>query len=72
MNKTQEKAIQAAVKTGFTFAGDSIFSTYAQAKRALNSLVRLGYLEAETDKDGRTEYKPTDFARDFVKYGIIA
>ena len=71
MNKTETKAIQIAVKTGFTFSGDAIFSSYAQAKRTLNSLVRAGYLSAENDRDGRTEYKPTDAARDFVNYGIM-
>lgn len=70
MNKTEYKAIAEAVKSGFTFTGDSIFSTFAQAKRALNSLARKGYLEAETDKEGRTQYLPTKQAIDFIKYGI--
>lgn len=72
MNKTESKAIKTAVKSGFTFVGDSIFSTYTQGKRALNSLVRAGYLEATTDKEGRTEYTPTEAARYFVQYGIEA
>lgn len=72
MNKTEIATVKNAVRTGFTFSGDSIFRTFAQAKRALSSLVRQGYLTAHTDTEGRTEYKPTDAARDFVTYGITA
>lgn len=71
MNKTEIKAIKIAVKDGFTFAGDSFFSTYIQAKRTLNSLVRNGYLMVEKDIEGRTSYIPTDAAHDFVQYGIF-
>lgn len=72
MTKIEAKTIKTAVKAGFTFSGDSIFSSYTQAKRTLNSLVRGGYLKAETDDDGRTAYVPTDAARDFSQYGITA
>lgn len=70
MNKTEKNVVINAAKTGFTFAGDSIFSSFIQAKRALNSLVRQGYLAKKEDKEGRIEYIPTEQAFDYIKYGI--
>lgn len=72
MTKIQIKALRDAVKTGFTFVGDSIYSTRTQARRAINSLVREGYLEPKVDSDGRTEYLPTELAWDFVRWGVPA
>lgn len=65
MNKTEKKAINNIVKFGFTFYGDNIFSTFTQAKRCLDGLVRKGYATKEGD-----EFKPTEAAKDFVKHGI--
>lgn len=70
MNKTEIKTVNSAVKHGFTFTGDSFFSSFIQAKRTVNSLIRKGYLIAKSDARGFTEYLPTETARDFVKYGI--
>lgn len=64
MNKTEKKAINNIVKFGLTFYGDDIFSTFTQAKRCLDGLVRKGY----ATKEGN-EFKPTRAALDFVKYG---
>lgn len=72
MNKIEAKTVNVAVRTGFTFAADSHFVGYMSARRTLNSLVRKGYLVAKTYKDGRTEYEPTEAARDFVQHGIAA
>lgn len=69
LNATQKQAIASAVKTGFTFAGDSFFKTFRSAKIALTSLVAAGYLTEKKDEYG-VSYLPTEAARDFVAYGI--
>ena len=56
MNKTEAKVMETVSKSGFTFKGDSIFTSYAQASRAINGLVKKGLLAASIDKDGRTSY----------------
>jgi 3-methyladenine DNA glycosylase Tag len=56
MNKTEQKVMESVKKSGFTFKGDSIFASYAQASRAINGLVKKGLLVAASDKDGRTSY----------------
>ena len=56
MNKTEAKIMETVSKSGFTFKGDSIFTNYAQATRAINALVKKGLLVAASDKDGRTSY----------------
>ena len=71
LNRVEAKAVQEAVKHGFTFAGDSIFATYNSAMRCLKSLVRNGYLLKVEAGEG-VQYVPTDAARDYVKYGILA
>lgn len=71
MTKVEKQTIQSAVKFGFTFSGDSFFSSYLQAKRVLNKLVKQGYLTIKKDeRENKSEYLPTKEARDFVKYGI--
>ena len=65
LNKTEIAAINEMIKTGFTFYGDAMFDTFNKAKRCLDGLVRKGY----AIKEG-SEFKATDSARDFVKYGI--
>lgn len=45
MNATEKKAVAAMNKTGFTFYGDAMFRTFAQAKRCLDGLVRKGFAE---------------------------
>lgn len=69
MNATQKTAIETAVKTGFTFASDSVFKSVRSGKQAITSLVNAGYLEEEKNEFG-TQYNPTKAARDFVTYGI--
>lgn len=71
LNATQKQALNNAVKTGFTFAGDSFFKSYRSAKAALNSLVTAGFLLEEKDEYG-TSYKPTDAGRDFVEFGFVS
>ena len=65
LNKTEKKTINNIVKYGFTFYGDNLFSTFTQAKRCLDGLVRKGYALKDGD-----EFKPTEAAKYFVKYGI--
>lgn len=71
MNATQKETIKAAVKTGFTFKGDSHFKTFRSAKTAITALVKSGYLVAEQNSFG-TQYVPTLAAKDLVTYGIEA
>jgi hypothetical protein len=69
MNATQKKAVQVAVKHGFTWMNDSIFKSFRAGKTCINSLVSLGYLVKEETRHG-IQYVPTEAARDFVTYGI--
>ncbi len=63
MNKTQKAALEKALQSGFTFAGDSCFATFRSAKAALTALVRSGHLVAEENEFG-TQYVPTAQARE--------
>ena len=45
MTATEKKAIAVMNKTGFTFYGDAVFRTFAQAKRCLDGLARKGLCE---------------------------
>lgn len=69
MNTIEKKAIQSAVKHGFTFKNDSFFTTFNQGNRVINKLVKKGYLVTKENEYG-TEYTPTIAALDFVKYGL--
>lgn len=69
MNKLEIKAIQSAVKHGFTFKNDSFFSNYNQGNRTINSLVKKGYLDVKVNEYGK-EHTPTTAALDFIKYGL--
>lgn len=66
LNATEKKAINYMVETGFTFYGDAIFTTFIQAKRCLDGLVRKGYATKSENM-----FVGTEFSTDFVKYGII-
>jgi hypothetical protein len=68
MNAMQAKAIKTAVKSGFTYAGDSIFTSLRAGKAVINALVSGGFLEFEANGFGG-QYVPTSKARDFVAYG---
>lgn len=68
MNATQIKAVKTAVKSGFTYAGDSIFKSVRAGKQAIAALVAGGFLEFEANEYGG-QYIPTNKARDFVMYG---
>lgn len=68
MNATQIKAVNEAVKTGFTYAGDSIFKSLRSGKTAIAALVASDFLTFEENAYGG-QYVPTNKARDFVKYG---
>jgi len=65
LNKTEVHAINEMTHSGFTFYGDAIFTTFKQAKRCLDGLVRKGYAEKFDN-----EFRATPAAKDFVKYGI--
>jgi len=65
LNKTEVKAINEMIQSGFTFYGDAIFTTFKQAKRCIDGLVRKGYAEKFDN-----EFRATPAAQDFVKYGI--
>ena len=69
MNKVETKAIQSAVKHGFTFKNDSFFTNWSQGNRTINALVKKGYLEVKVNKYGE-EYTPAKAALDFIKYGL--
>lgn len=71
LNKTQIKAVSAAVKTGFTYNADSVYSSVAAGKKAINSLVKEGFLLFEDNSYGG-QYVPTDKAYTYVKYGKYA
>ena len=65
LNKTEVKAINEMIQSGFTFYGDAIFTTFKQAKRCIDGLVRKGYAEKFDN-----EFRATPAAQDFVKCGI--
>ena len=65
LNKTEVKAVNEMTQFGFTFYGDAIFTTFNQAKRCLDGLVRKGYAEKFDN-----EFRATPAAKDFVKCGI--
>lgn len=71
MNATQTKAVNEAVKAGFTYAADSIFKSVRAGKQAINALVADGYLELEANDFGG-QYIATDKARTFVRFGKFA
>ena len=52
MTKIQTKAMNTIQKHGFTFLGDSIFTSYTQARRCMNGLVRMGMVQANADDFG--------------------
>ncbi len=52
MTKIQTKAMQTIQAQGFTFLGDSIFSTFVQARRCMNGLVRMGMVKVNNDEFG--------------------
>ena len=56
MTKTETKAVNAIVKTGFSFYGDNLFTSFIQAKRCLDGLVRKGYLIMESDDFGKSPW----------------
>jgi hypothetical protein len=68
LNATQKKTIKEAVKSGFTYYGDSFFTSLAAGKRAINSLQHSGFLVFESNDYGG-QYRPTQKALDFVEYG---
>lgn len=71
MDTTQTKALKEAVKSGFTYVGDSIFKSVRAGKVAIGALVSEGFLEFEQNAFGG-QYVPTNKARDFVAYGPLA
>lgn len=71
MNATQITAVNAAVKTGFTYAADSLFKSVRAGKAAISALVADGFLEFEANEFGG-QYVPTDKARTFVQFGKFA
>jgi len=66
LNKTEVNAINEMTHSGFTFYGDAIFTTFKQAKRCLDGLVRKGYAEKFDN-----EFRATPAAKDFAEYGIV-
>ena len=70
LNRIELRTVQEAVKSGFTFAGDSHFRTFAQADRTIRSLCKREILIKVTD-GGHTNYRPTELARDIIKYGSL-
>ncbi len=61
MNKTKTKALQEAIKSGFTYTGDAFFPSVMSAKIAIGGLVKDGYLIPEHNKYG-VQYVPTQKA----------
>ena len=68
LNATQIKAVNEAVKAGFTYAADSIFKSVRAGKQAISALVSEGFLAFEENEFGG-QYVPTNKARDYVKFG---
>ncbi|MBR8344691.1 hypothetical protein [Burkholderia ambifaria] len=68
MNATQIKAIKEVVKSGFTYAGDSIFTSVRAGRSAINALVANEFLKFEANEFGG-QYVPTSKARDYVTFG---
>lgn len=70
LTKLEKETIVDVCKHVFTFVGE--FATYRQGVRVLKRLTDAGYLEKmPPDEYGRIEYRATDAARDFVKYGVL-
>lgn len=73
MNKIQIKTLYKAVKDGWTYRGESHFRTYSSAERAINSLVKKGFLVKEDKGDPQylTKYFPTVAAREYVAFAHV-
>lgn len=69
MTKTEKLTLEIAIKHGYTFSNDSHFPSYAAGRRIITSLIKRGYLVQVDDGNG-VEYRPTQAARDFIKYGV--
>ena len=63
MTKTDKATLEIIFRTGFTFKGDSHWSSYRQATVALNRLERMGLVVRE-DVSGGTMYRLTADGRE--------
>ena len=69
MNKIEITTIETAVKHGFTFRNDSHFKNFNQGDRTIRSLIKKEFL-IKIDEGNGVEYRATQQAKDFLKYGI--
>ncbi len=69
LNKTETRAIWTMQKHGFTWAADTIFSTLAVGRRALNRLVKLGLAEIKSEEPGfLPEYRLSQQGEELLRY----
>ena len=64
MNKTDKETLAIIFRTGFTFKGDSHWTSYRQATMTLSRLTRMGLIREERDSDDRVSYVLTDEGRE--------
>jgi hypothetical protein len=71
LTKIEMRTVQEAVQSGFTFAGDAHFKTAMQGVRTIKALVGRNILWTNREGDAIVDYRPTQLARDIVRYGSL-
>lgn len=68
LNKTEMRAMRMMQKHGFTWIADPIYPTIAAGKRAINKLLRLGFVEIKNEGPGfLAEYQLSNSGREFLE-----
>ena len=69
LTKLEKKTTEEAIKHGYTFKNDSHFTSFQQGDSTIRKLMDKGFLVMVDDGNG-VEYRPTQCAFDFIKYGV--
>ncbi|QHJ81109.1 MAG: hypothetical protein [Bacteriophage sp.] len=69
LTKLEKKTTEEAIKHGYTFSNDSHFTCFQQGNRTIRKLIAKGFL-VKVDEGNGVEYRPTQDALDFMKYGV--
>lgn len=68
LNKTEMRAMWRMQKHGFTWILDPIYPTIKAGKRAINKLLRLGFVEIKNEEPGSSaEYQLSNSGREFLE-----
>ncbi len=71
LTKIDMRTIEEAVRFGFTYVNDAHFRTGMQGVKVIRKLVGMNILHVNRDGEAIVDYRPTQLARDIVKYGSL-